>query len=247
MYRLSQASGRAVGTVPSVAGLDSAGRGVHVSQLLLPSQRALRGTSQQGWQIPTRVGQSRISGAGNGRFSLTAVPKMTRVVVKPYIPMRNVTSLHDVSANHTITFENEDEIERYISLSFVEGGLSREQVLRELADFVYGFDGYRACLNHSTWSMNHADHLSTSGRLNVEFVDHVLDDGRVALVGRAIDVILPNDELTNNYRDFVIPPFYLEFCEKNGIKDVRTMVMEALGDTEWKRNNWEMLGMVDDQ
>lgn len=234
MYRLSQASCRAVGTAPSVAAMEDVARGVQVGQLLLPSQRALQGLPQQGWRVPTRVGQSRITGAGNGRFTLTAVPKMMRVVVKPYIPMRNVKSLHDVPANNTITFENEDEIERYISLSCVEGGFSRQQVLRELADFIYGFDGYRACLNNSTWSMNHADHLSTSGRLNVEFVDRVLDDGRVALVGRAIDQILPDEELTNNYRDFVIPPFFMDFCEKNGIKDVRTMVMEALGEKEWK-------------
>lgn len=200
--------------------------------LLLPSQRSLEGAPNQGWRIPTRVGQSRITGAGNGRFSLTAVPKMTRVVVKPYIPMRTVVSLRDIPSNHTITFESEDEIERYISMCLIEG-FTRGQVLKELADFIYGFDGYRACLNNSTWSMNHADHLSKTSGLNVEFVDRVLEDGSVALVGRTIEAVNPDDELTNNYRDFVIPPFFMEFCKKNQIKDVRSMVMEAMGEQDW--------------
>merc|ERR1712087_917521 len=157
---------------------------------------------------------------------------MTRVVVKPYIPMREVTSLHDIPYNHTITFESEDEIERYISMSLIEG-FTREEVLKELSYFIYGFDGYRACLNNSTWSMNHADHLSKISGLNVEFVDRVLEDGSVALVGRTIEAVSPDTELTNNYCDFVIPPFFLDFCKKNQIKDVRSMVMEALGEQDW--------------
>ena len=163
---------------------------------------------------------------------LTTIPKSTRVVVKPYIPMREVQSLRDVPNSYTITFDNEEQLERYIALSLKEG-FTRDQVLKELADFIYGFDGYRVCLNNSTWSMNHADHLSTTSGLNVEFVDRVLEDGRVALVGRSMVTINPDDELTNNYRDFVIPPFFLDFCKKNNIKDVRTMVMEAMDEADW--------------
>jgi len=234
---LSHVSGRALATAPSVALADQVKSRVQTGTLLLPSQRASTGVPNQGWQIPTRVGQSRIPGAGNGRFALTAVPRRTRVVKKPYIPMQNVQSLYDVSPHCTITFQNEDELERYISMSLKEGGFSREQVLKELADFIYGFDGYRACLNHSTWSMNHADHLSKVSPLKVEFVDRVLEDGSVALVGRTIDDVSPDDELTNDYRDFVIPPFFMDFCKKNNIKDVRSMVMDAIGGENWREDD----------
>ena len=35
-------------------------------------------------------------------------------------------------------------------------------------------------------------------------------------------------EFTNDYRRFIIPAFYTEYCKKNNITDVRTLVLSIV-------------------
>lgn len=202
-----------------------AGRGI-ARRLLLPTERALEGVSGQGWQIDTVVGKSQVPGAGNGRFALHDVAAKTHLVVKPLVPMAKVDSLSSLPTDRTVTFEAVGDLEKYIQLSAAEGNYSRKEILTIFEHFIYGFDGQRACLNASTWSINHAD--TASQGLNVNFFEKKLDDGSTALVGEAINDIQVNDELHNNYREFKLPDFYTDYCQAHDFKDVRTCVLEAV-------------------
>jgi len=56
-----------------------------------------------------------------------------------------------------------------------------------------------------------------------------LPDGGVAMVGTSLVDLGPDVELRNDYRLFNLPEFYLRYCDDHGFKDVRSIVMEAIG------------------
>jgi len=206
-------------------GVAVAGRGI-ARRLSLPMENALNGVAGQGWQVATVVGRSRIPGAGNGRFAAEVVPQKSKVVAKILTPMSQIDSLTNLPKDRTITFENIDDLEKYLKLGMSEGGFSREDVHETFAHFIYGFDGRRACLNASTWTINHADTVSDG--LNVNFFEGKNNDGTTALIGESIVDIQVQDELRNNYRDFVMPEFYKAYCLDHNFKDVRTATLEAV-------------------
>ena len=57
------------------------------------------------------------------------------------------------------------------------------------------------------------------------------EDGTEALVGDANGTLAPGTEFFNSYRDFVIPLFYRDWCKKNGISDVRSLVLRIVDGT----------------
>jgi len=202
-----------------------AGRGI-ARRLLLPMDNALKGVEGQGWLFPTKVGLSSIPGAGNGRFAQEIVPAKSKVVVKPIVPMAKIESLESLPKDRTVTFANPDDLEKYVKLGMAEGGFSRDQVMGTFENFIFGFDGRVACLNTSTWSINHSDKFGDG--LNINMFQSTLDDGSQALIGEAFNDIQVGDEFYNNYRDFKLPEFYMSYCADNGFKDVRTKVLEAV-------------------
>ena len=145
--------------------------------------------------------------------------------IKPTVCMATVSSLWDVAPDATITFESLNCLERYIALNAPDH--SRERVLQEMGHFVWSTDGEKGYLNASTWTMNHAD--GEADGLNIKHTVDVLHDGTVAVVSRAIHDLQAGVELKNNYRDFLMPRFYLDFCEAHGFKDVRSAVLEVVG------------------
>ncbi|GMI51921.1 hypothetical protein TeGR_g11832, partial [Tetraparma gracilis] len=190
---------------------------------ILPSRAALDlDGAQQGWSIPTVVKQSTIPGAGVGRYAQEFTKKGTIMCVKKSIKMADVTSLKAVSLDMAVTFESEADLERYIALAHEEGGHSREAVLDLFANFIWSADGKVAWLNHATWSINHGE--TGEKGLNVWLYEK---DG--AIVAEAEFDVPAGAELFCQYRrDFDQPPFYLDYCAKNGKKDVRTMVLEVV-------------------
>jgi len=92
------------------------------------------------------------------------------------------------------------------------------------ANFIWSYDGKIAWLNHSTWSVNHGGWLTEeSSRLNTLLFEK---DG--AIVTECEHDIAAGTEIFMNYRSFDQPPWYLRYCAKNSITDVRTMVLEAV-------------------
>lgn len=213
---------RRFGTTCSAA---VAGRGI-ARRLMLPMDNAIQDVQGQGWQISTVVGPSGIPGGGNGRFAQQAVPRKSKLVVKPLAPMAKIDSLESLPKDRTVTFASADDLEKYVRLGMTEGGFTRAQVMDTFENFIYGFDGTVACLNTSTWSINHSDKIADG--LNVGFVEATLEDGSKALVGEALSDVKVDDELYNNYRDFKLPDFYMAYCLENDFKDVRTKVLEAV-------------------
>ena len=129
-----------------------------------------------------------------------------------------------MSGDTVVTFSSEEDLEKYISLADAEGGLSRAQILDLYQNFLWGLDGVRGCLNISTYTTNHADNEAITMELNLETVD-----GVECVVGTSMGKdIAVEEELTISYRRFVLPEFYLEFCKKNEIIDVRTLVLNIV-------------------
>merc|ERR1711957_581017 len=195
-------------------------------KLLLPTQRALYGLEGQGWLIETEVRQSRIGGAGNGRFTAGAAKTGSTLLRKYMIDMSQVDALRTVPLDHIIRFSNVEDLEKFITLSAKEGGYSRNEILDLFANFVWSTDGELAYLCNSTWSMNHGDEIL--GGLNTVYVAHK-HEGKDAMKWVASKDLAADEEIMNNYRDFKLPQFYLNFCQAQKIQDVRSMVMTAIG------------------
>jgi hypothetical protein len=189
--------------------------------LLLPSENSRTGVPDQGWLVEMEVKPSGIPGAGNGRYAAQPVKERDMVCVKPLVPMAEVFALRDVPYDHTYTFACAEDLEKYITLAQKEGGYTREQVLDQFENFVWGLDERRACLNNSTWTMNHGEGTGET----VVFQLEAKPDGTEAVVGYAYQDLEPGAEFFNNYRDFVIPLWYRDWTQANGIVDVRTLVL----------------------
>merc|ERR1740123_43411 len=130
--------------------------------------------------------------------------------------MNEITSLLSLPADRVITFASEADLEKYIALAKEEGGYTREQVLDQFENFIWGLDEARAALNNSTWSMNHGEGKNET----VVFQWETQQDGTEALVGDANGLLAAGTEFYNSYRDFVIPVFYRDWCTKQKISDV---------------------------
>jgi len=221
----------------------------------LPTENSLDGVPGQGWQIETKVGQSRIPDSGNGRFASEAIRpgrvgwfgwlgwgQKRLVFRKVLVPMAAIPTLLKLPKNATVTFACEAELEKYIALMQSEGGFSRKEVLHLFEHFVYGFDGEVCCLNVSTYTVNHSDSPKTGLNTKVVFrdVNDTLTLGQdgdpkqkqfkatKALVGEVVKDIAIGDELFIDYRRFRLPQFYLDFTKKHCYPDVRTAVMVAV-------------------
>lgn len=195
-----------------------------VQELLLPSENSKMGVPNQGWLLESEVRQSTIE--GNGRFAAEPIAMGSRVVAKPTIEMANIERLSDVPNDNTITFASATDIEKYIHLAREEGGHSRSAVMHELQHFIFGFDEQRACLNNSAWTMNHGEGPSE----NIIFTFETLEDGTELLVGDAYVDISAGTEVMNNYRDFIIAPWFDKWSKKNGLVDARTLVLNIADD-----------------
>ena len=190
----------------------------------LPPERSKLGLPDQGWTISTEVKQSLIAGSGNGRFAKESTIGGSRVLVKKLVPMQTVTSLSELTGDSVVTFSSEDDLERYIQCANNEAGLSRAQILDLYENFMYGLDGDRSCLNISTYTTNHADGDRITMELNIGTID-----GCESIVGTALGKdIAEGQELTIDYRRFKLPLFYLDYCKKNSITDVRTLVLNIV-------------------
>jgi hypothetical protein len=201
--------------------------GAVASRLLLPTQNTLLGVANQGWRVATEIRPSLLPGAGNGRFAAEPIAAGALIMVKPMLSVASLESLRAVPPDTTLTFSGPACLERYVELNREEGDYTRAQVLSVLEHFLWSLDGVHGCLNASTWTVNHAGSLATG--LNMHLTLEQLDDGRDAVVGRAMGAgIALGEEVRNNYEDFIMPRFYLDFCHAEGFKDVRTAVLEAV-------------------
>ena len=179
----------------------------------------------QGWTIATQIKPSLIPGAGNGRFTSEPVAAKTIVAVKKTLAVGDIHDATDrIPPDVTLTFASTACIEQYLALNAADH--PRSEVLNEIAHFMWSLDGEKSYLNASTWTMNHAD--SVDDGLNIEHTVERLEDGSTAVVSRAMHDLAADVELKNNYRDFVIPDFYLGFCAEHGFKDVRSAVLEVV-------------------
>eukprot|EP00947_MAST-08B_sp_MAST-8B-sp1_P005216 g5216.t1 len=206
---------------------------------LLASANALQVPGEaQGWQIPTCVGPSPIPGAGNGRFAEVAAKKGDVVCRKVQRAMSSIGSISEIPLDSVITFAGEAELEQYVVL-YEQKGYAREEVLKVFEHFIWSYDGKLACLNASTWTINHAGDASDG--LNLAWEETAAETaevgekkekeegrGTIACVFTAAADIAVGVELRNDYRDFRQPQFYLDYCKKHGFTDVRTAVVKAV-------------------
>jgi len=186
---------------------------------------AMQDVPKQGWQLATKVGQSTIAAAGNGRYAAEPLKAGKVVVAKIIKPMATLDSLLGLSNDTTITFASVADLEKYIDLAKSEGGYSRQEILTFYEHFMYGIDGKVTCLNTSTWTVNHGE---AGAGMNVLIEEKPLPGGELAYVGTAQVDIIRGDELYNDYRLFKIADFYTAYTQKHGYKDVRTATLEAV-------------------
>ena len=92
-----------------------------------------------------------------------------------------------------------------------------------LEHYMWSLDGQRGILNWSTWSVNHGS--GSEMTLDV-FLDNL--KGNEVVVSKAATDMPAGTELTQDYQDFNMPAFYLDYCEKHGFDDVRSAVMTAI-------------------
>ena len=192
----------------------------------LGNENAMKGLPDQGWQIETEIREATIKAAGNGRFALSVGKRDAVLIEKVLMPMKQTDTLIGLANNTTLTFEDTEDLEKYIKLAMVEGNYTRQDVLTQYEHFMYGFDGVVACLNYCTWTVNHAGDAKEG--LNIRVQEKPLPNGKIAYVGICVKDVEINDELYMDYRRFTIPKFYHEFTKANGIGDVRKNTLTAV-------------------
>ena len=85
-------------------------------------------------------------------------------------------------------------------------------------------------LNFSTWTMNHG---CSNKWENIWFFE---DQGTGTILAKTVAHVKKGDELLNHYRDFDnMDDFWIQFCKKEGTKDVVTN-LKQYGDLS-KINN----------
>ena len=195
-------------------------------QLLLPMEAAMKLPCRaQGWRVATQIAPSLIPGAGNGRFVSEDVTAGSVVAVKPIRPIGRIETLHDLSADTAVSFSSTADLEKYIALGEADGGFSLQASRGTLEHFLWSLDGQRGILNWSTWSVNHG----SGSEMNLDvFLDNVA--GEEVVVSEATRDIPAGTELTQDYADFIMPAFYLEYCKQHSFDDVRTAVMNVINE-----------------
>jgi len=83
----------------------------------LGPDNALADVKNQGWALATKVGQSTIAAAGNGRYAAEPVKAGQVVISKVIKPMATLDSLLGLGNNVTITFATVADLEKYIDLA----------------------------------------------------------------------------------------------------------------------------------
>ena len=96
--------------------------------------------------------------------------------------------------------------------------MTRAEALTLYEHFVWSFDGQRAFLNASSWTVNHGD----ASEANIEWHD---EGDR--FVGTALVDLEENTELLMDYGLFKMPPSYTSFCAEHGFEDVKTATLFA--------------------
>ena len=155
------------------------------------------------------------------RFADVDVAKGSQILLKPIIPMTEISSVLSIPHNRVILFKDSREVDNFIDLYQHEGNQHRKDIIDCLAHFIWTVDGVGgATLCFSTWTMNHGD---TGRGENIRFFKN--DDG--VIVGETVKDVKKGDELLNDYRDFdPMPKFWVNYCKKEGVKDVLTNLKE---------------------
>ena len=135
--------------------------------------------------------------------------------------MTAISSVLSIPHNRVILFKDSREVDNFIDLYQHEGNQHRKDIIDCLAHFIWTVDGVGgATLCFSTWTMNHGD---TGRGENIRFFKN--DDG--VIVGETVKDVKKGDELLNDYRDFdPMPKFWVNYCKKEGVKDVLTNLKE---------------------
>lgn len=145
-------------------------------------------------------------------------------MIKPLITMDEVNSLFSVPLDRSILFRDEGDIEKFIELYEKEGKQSREDIVDCLSNFCHSLHSIdEAIMCFSSCSTNHGE---PGDGENFRFK---FENGEI--IGEATVDIKMGDELLLDYRQFEpIPQFYVDFCKKEGQKDVVSIVKEAIGE-----------------
>jgi len=190
----------------------------------LPAEKSKMNIPGQGWDIDTIVKESLIPGAGSGRFSDVAVPKlMTRVFKKQIVYMSNISTLPSIPRDICIVFENANDLQRFIDLYKNEAGRDHKDIVEYLAHYVISLSSMPGCcaIASSSFVANHGDPDISENVL----ITREGDD----LVAHSVMPIEEGDEILNDYRTFdYFPQFFLDFCKDEGVVDVVTNLKEVL-------------------
>ena len=136
--------------------------------------------------------------------------------------MSGILSLEDVSDDAAIFFQSEEEVEKFISLYEEEGQKSRKDIVEFLAHFIGSFqtlNGVAVCF--SSFNVNHG--CPNTGE-NIRFFE---DQESGTLLGKTVADVKKGDEFLTDYRTFdCMDEFWIEFCKKEGTKDVVSKIKE---------------------
>lgn len=188
----------------------------------LPSDRTYDNIEGQGWQVATTVRQSKIPGAGYGRFADVDVPKDTVMMAKTLIPMSEVSSIYSVADDVTLFFKDEDDIEKFISLYEKEGQQTRENIIDCLSHYMWTLSNLNGVGCHWTpAAVNHGD--PGKGDNNTNLI--LREDGMIVV--EALTDVKAGDELLCDYSLFEpMEKFWVQYCDKVGQKDVVTNIKQ---------------------
>ena len=171
-------------------------------------------STDKSWKIKTIVKKSNIENAGNGRFTLKNIKKnqlirsLKIISLKEYL--KNTESFMENACSIILeSYEDLDLLAEYLKENNIDEDIN--DIRLKLSWFIFGIDNKLCIHSHSSF-YNHSNESNILYKFNKKGYFQQL----------ALIDLDENTELYTNYKkNCVFPQFYLDWCKKYNLKDVK--------------------------
>eukprot|EP01084_Bolivina_argentea_P111291 198629_1 len=172
--------------------------------------------------ISTLVKRSNIANGGYGRFcDETFVPKNKTILKKKIIDLNTCSYSEIFTDDKIIKLSSIKEIEELLLIYWKETNLSKYKILNGFSDFVASHNDNFCHINTVSLCANHKN-----DEANISTWYEYDDTGNESyLIGQTIKDINKYDELYQNYNEFTLPEFFVNFCNHLQLCDVQTFII----------------------
>ena len=168
--------------------------------------------------IDTRVKPSNIINGGYGRFANDFIPRNQIFLKKKMIELKNLQNIDEIfEDNKVIKLSSFAEISRLCKLYLKEiKGTTKKEILDGFSDFIASHDSKFCHINTVSLCVNHPP-ANKAPNVTTKYIKK---NNNHYLVGKTLCDIQKGQELYQNYEEFTLPQFFMDFCDLHLLTNV---------------------------